>query len=106
MRLTETTMAVRPRSNWEALDIGTLLARRHAFVLLAGWASITLPIFVLLSLAFWEQPGVAVLLFWWLKPLFERLPLHVLSQALFGEAPSLRQSLRAWPGLLRHQWFP
>jgi len=106
MRLTETTMAVRPRSNWEALDIGTLLARRHAFVLLAGWASITLPIFVLLSLAFWEQPGVAVLLFWWLKPLFERLPLHVLSQALFGEAPSLRQSLRAWPGLLRHQWLP
>ncbi|MCF7203386.1 DUF4129 domain-containing protein [Pseudomonas oligotrophica] len=105
MRLTDTTLAVRPRDNWEALDLGILLARRHARVLLAGWAVLTLPVFALLSLLFWQHPGIALLLFWWLKPLFERLPLHVLSEALFGEVPSLRQSLRAWPHLLRRQWF-
>ena len=37
--------------------------------------------------------------------MFERLPLHILSKALFGETPSLRESLKAFPGLLRQQWL-
>lgn len=105
MRLTEANLAIRPRSAWEALDLGTLLARRHAGVLMLSWATLTLPVFGLLSLLFWQQPTLALLLFWWLKPLYERLPLHILSLAVFGDAPDLRQSLRALPGLLRPQWL-
>ena len=30
MRLTEASVAIRPRSAWEAIDLGVLLARRHA----------------------------------------------------------------------------
>ncbi|CDF86018.1 hypothetical protein PKB_4694 [Pseudomonas knackmussii B13] len=106
MRLTDASVAIRPRSAWEALDLGVLLARRHAGLLTASWAAVTLPIFVVLSLALWNYPGLAILLFWWLKPAFERLPLYILSRALFGDTPTLRESLRAFPGLLRRQLLP
>ncbi|AYC34111.1 DUF4129 domain-containing protein [Pseudomonas cavernae] len=103
MRLTDASLAIRPRSAWEALDLGVLLARRHAGLLMASWALLSLPIFALLSLLLWDYPSVALLLFWLLKPAFERLPLHVLSHALFGDVPTLREALRAWPRLLKPQ---
>lgn len=105
MQLTEASVSIRPRSSWEALDLGIHLARRHARLLMLSWAAVTLPVFGLFSLLLWQHPSVALLLFWWLKPLFERLPLHILSKALFGETPSLRESLKAFPGLLRQQWL-
>ncbi|MEX6501784.1 DUF4129 domain-containing protein [Pseudomonas zhanjiangensis] len=103
MRLTDASVAIRPRSPWEALDLGVLLARRHAALLMASWALLTLPLFGLLCLLLWDHPGWAILLFWWLKPAFERLPLHILSHALFGDTPTLKQALRAVPGLLKPQ---
>ncbi|MDT3708910.1 MAG: DUF4129 domain-containing protein [Pseudomonadaceae bacterium] len=105
MRPAEANLTIRPRSAWEALDLGTLLARRHAGVLMFAWAALTLPVFGLLSALCWQQPSLALLLFWWLKPLYERLPLHILSQAVFGQTPGVRQSLRALPGVLRPQWL-
>jgi hypothetical protein len=103
MRLTDASVAIRPRSPWEALDLGVLLARRHAGLLMASWALVTVPIFALLCLLLWDYPGWAIFAFWWLKPAYERLPLHILGRALFGDTPSLRQALRALPGLLRPQ---
>lgn len=101
MSLSAAEAALRPRSPWEAVDLGVHLAQRHAGLLLGSWALLTLPLLALLSLLLWEQPGVALLIFWWLKPAFDRLPLHILSRALFGATPTLGQALRAWPGLLR-----
>ena len=103
MRLTDASVAIRPRSPWEALDLGVLLARRHAGLLMASWALVTVPIFALLCLLLWDSPGWAIFAFWWLKPAYERLPLHILARALFGDTPSLRQALKALPGLLRPQ---
>lgn len=105
MQLTEANVAIRPRTPWEAIDLGTQLARRHAPLLMASWAAVTLPVFAVLSLLLWQHPSLALLLFWWLKPLYERLPLFILSRALFGETPSLGESLKAVPGLWRPQWF-
>ncbi len=105
MQLSDASVSIRPRSPWEALDLGTLLARRHAPLLMASWAAITLPVFGLISLLLWQHPSLALLLFWWLKPLYERMPLHILSKALFGQTPDFRESLKAFPGLLRPQWF-
>src|SRR5690606_19946782 len=105
MHLNDASVAIRPRSAWEALDLGTLLARRHGSLLMLTWALLTLPVFALLSLVFWQYPSLALLLFWWLKPLYERLPLFILSHALFGHTPSVGESLRALPGLLRPQWL-
>jgi hypothetical protein len=103
MRPSDASVVIRPRNSWEALDLGVLLARKHAGLLALSWAIVTLPIFALLCLLFWDYPTVAVLLFWWLKPVYERLPLYILSKALFGAVPTLKQSLKALPGLLKPQ---
>ena len=103
MLLNEASVTIRPRSAWEALDLGCLLARRHAGVLMLSWAALTLPVFLALSIVLWRHPTLSLLLFWWFKPLYERLPLFILSRALFGETPTLRQSFHALPSLLRPQ---
>ncbi len=85
------------------MDLGVLLARQHRGLLMSAWALVSLPVFALLSLLLWDHPSIALLLFWWLKPAFERLPLYILSRALFGDTPSLKQALKAWPRLLKPQ---
>lgn len=101
MRLTDASVAIHPRTPWEAIDLGVLLAQQHRGLLMASWAIVTLPIFALLSLLLWNHPTTAILLFWWLKPVYERLPLLILSQALFDPAPSLKDALKGWLKTLR-----
>ncbi|MEX3773516.1 DUF4129 domain-containing protein [Pseudomonas sp. MYb118] len=103
MRLSDATVVIRPRSTWEAMDLGVLLSQRHRRLLMVSWAIVTLPVFALLSALLWDSPSLAVLIFWWLKPAFERLPLYILSKAMFGDTPTLRQALRQWPRLLKPQ---
>jgi hypothetical protein len=103
MRLTDASVVIRPRSAWEAVDLGVLLAKQHAGLLMLSWALVTVPIFALLCLLLWDYPSIALLIFWWLKPAYERLPLYILSHALFGSTPSLKQALKALPGLLTPQ---
>jgi len=47
------------------------------------------------------SPYWTILALWWLKPALDRVPLHVLSEALFGHVPSVGETLRALPNLLR-----
>ena len=103
MRLSDATVVIRPRTTWEAMDLGVLLSQRHRRLLMTSWAIVTLPVFALLTLLLWDSPSLAVFIFWWLKPAFERLPLYILSKALFGETPTLKQALRQWPRLLKPQ---
>ena len=103
MRLNDASVVIRPRSTWEAMDLGVLLSQRHRRLLMTSWALLTLPLFALLSWGLWDSPSLAVLIFWWLKPAFDRLPLYILSKAMFGEAPTLKQALRQWPRLLKGQ---
>ena len=103
MRLSEATVVIRPRRTWEAIDLGVLLSQRHRRLLMTSWAIVTLPVFALLSVLLWDSPTLAVFIFWWLKPAFERLPLFILSTSLFGETPTLKQALRQWPRLLKPQ---
>jgi hypothetical protein len=103
MRLSDASVVIRPRPTWEAMDLGVLLSQRHRRLLMTSWAIITLPVFAFLSGLLWESPSLAVFIFWWLKPAFERLPLYILSKAMFGETPTLKQALCQWPRLLRPQ---
>ncbi|WP_347901685.1 DUF4129 domain-containing protein [Pseudomonas purpurea] len=103
MRLSDASVVIRPRTPWEAMDLGVLLSQQHRRLLMISWAVVTLPVFGLLSLLLWDSPSLALLIFWWLKPAFERLPLYILSTALFDETPSLKQALRQWPRLLKPQ---
>nr|WP_180205203.1 DUF4129 domain-containing protein [Pseudomonas sp. SbOxS1]NYU05230.1 DUF4129 domain-containing protein [Pseudomonas sp. SbOxS1] len=103
MRLSDTTVVIRPRPTWEAMDLGVLLSQRHRRLLMSSWALVTLPVFALLTWLLWDSPTLAVFIFWWLKPAFERLPLYILSKAIFGETPTLKQALHQWPRLLKPQ---
>jgi hypothetical protein len=101
MQLEDLTAEVRPRSHWEAVDLGFALVRRHFPRLLAGWLLCVGPLWaLLLVLMKWVPPGLVLFVIWWLKPIYGRLPLFHLSRALFGATPRLRDTLRAWPGLL------
>ena len=103
MHLSKAQAVLRPRNTWEAMDLGILLARRHAGLLMGTWALVTLPLFALLSLLLWQHPTAVALIIWWLKPAFERLPLHILSRALFADTPGVVDSLKAFPKLLKPQ---
>ena len=97
MRLDGVTIALRTRSAWEAVDLGVALVRANAMRIYAAWLLVTLPVFVLVNAACWLIGTMwpAPLILWWLKPAFDRVPLFVISRAVFGEAPSLAETLRA-----------
>ena len=101
MQLEDLTAEVRPRTHWEAVDLGFALVRRHFPRLLLAWLLCIGPLWaVLLLLTRWVPIGLVVFVIWWLKPIYGRLPLFHLSRALFGATPRLRDTLRAWPKLL------
>ncbi len=97
MRIESLTVALRPRTAWEAVELGTALTRRHAAAVWKPWLALTLPILLLANALAWAIDAVwlAGLLMWWLKPVFDRIPLYVLSRAVFGEVPTVRQTLQA-----------
>src|SRR5690606_31830084 len=76
---------------------GLALVRRHARAIWRPWALVTLPLFALLNAAAWaiDAMWLAALAMWWLLPLFDRIPLLVLSRAVFGPAPGVREVLAA-----------
>ncbi len=105
MQFDRITAEVRPRSPWEAVDLGIMMAREWWWPLLKAWLAVSLPVFILVHLVLWNSPIIAMALVWWLKPLWERAILHILSRALFGELPGLKETLRAFPSEARRQWL-
>lgn len=97
MQIDRLNVVLRARSGWEAMELGMALVRRHAAAIWAPWVIVSLPVFVLLNaLAWWTDSfGWAWLAMWWLKPLFERIALYVISRGVFGDASTTAQTLRA-----------
>ena len=97
MRIDQLDVALRARSQWEAMELGTALVRRHAAAIWTPWLLLTSPVFVLLNLGGWwlDAFWLPALLMWWLKPVFERIPLYVISRGAFGAVPGTAQTLRA-----------
>ena len=83
--LAGTTIVLRTRQHWQALDLGFALAREHAGMLYGSWLILTLPIAMSLAFGLPRQSLVALFVFWWLKPLYERLTLLYLSKVVFAE---------------------
>ncbi|HVI57800.1 MAG TPA: DUF4129 domain-containing protein [Luteimonas sp.] len=109
MKLESLRVELRPRSPWEAMELGTALVRRNARAIWLPWLLVTVPVFVAIDVAALalDRIWIAWLAMWWLKPAFDRIPLFVLSRAVFGEAPALRQVLDAqrhwgWRAILPH----
>lgn len=97
VRIDHLDVALRARSGWEAMELGTALARRHARAVWGSWLLASAPLFVLFNALAWWLDGFAWawLAMWWCKPLFERAPLYVLSRGIFGEQVGARAALAA-----------
>lgn len=87
-------VVLRPRSGWEALDLGFQMAREWWRPIWAVWFSVYVPVAALCLLTF-SNRFHAVLLLWWLKPVFDRAVLHTVSRAVFGEPQGVLATLRA-----------
>lgn len=103
MQPVDIAVALRRRSPWEAMDLGLAMLQRW-------WRTVYFPHLVAAGLVAlvatglaWtlEKPWVALALVWWLKPLYDRVVLHVLSRAVFGEVLAPRAvfaGAREWLG--------
>jgi len=107
MELERITVALRPRTAREAIDLGAAMLRAHARTVWSAWFIFSLPLALLCIALGWllHWPWLATLLIWWLLPLFDRIPLFVLSRAVFERAPRWRETLRGqrqwrWGGTL------
>ena len=79
------------------------MARQWWLQMWGIWFTLYLPI-AIVSMAVFPNKFYAVLLLWWLKPLFDRAMLYALSRLVFSEQSGVRETLRAardWmrPGL-------
>lgn len=101
MRLDDITIHIRPRSPWEAMDLGLRLVQVYWRPLYRSWLVVVLPLFLLFNLLLPDAMWLAGLLMWWLKPFYDRVVLHVLSRELFGERVSVIDTLRSLPRLLK-----
>jgi hypothetical protein len=101
VQLEDLTLNLRSRAPWEAIDLGFGLVRRHWKAIYGAWMVSVLPFFLFVYVALQDLMWLAPIVFWWFKPLYDRVVLHVLSRAIFDDPPSLRETLSALPGLLR-----
>lgn len=104
MEIDRIAVALRPRTQWEALDLGFQMAREWWWPIWGVWLALYLPVAAFLLLVIPEKFHAALLLFW-LKPVFDRAVLHAASRAVFGEECGVRATLRSWrdwlkPGLI------
>jgi len=89
MKLNEIVIGLRPRTHWEAADLGVRLVQAN----LASVWRCYLPVFLVvclvaagLSFAFIEySPWLSVGVMFWLKPWLDRSILFALSRAVFGK---------------------
>ena len=105
MDLSRLQIVARQRSGWQAVDLGFLLARHWYRDLIISWLLLPLLLFVVLGIFLWQWPWAVSLSVWWLKPLWDRLPLYIASQRLFGEQVSARDALLKAPRLFSRQLF-
>ena len=94
MQIDQLRVALKPRSKWEAADLGIKLAIRWFLPLQIAWLALALPFFILaLQLdGFISQ----VFLLWWFKPLYERPVLMTLSTLIFNGRVTFRGVLQGF----------
>lgn len=100
MQIEGLAVRLKLRSPKEALDLGCLMARHWYVRLLAVTLVTVIPVMLVLALLVpevWQQ----CLMLWWLKPLFERLPLWVLGRLVWTAPAGLSELRQGWRAL----WF-
>ena len=105
MDLSKLVIEPQLRNGWEAIDLGVVLGRRWWLPLMTVWLVPSLTVYLLLSLLFTDIPWLAIAVVWWLMPLWERLPLMLMSRALFEEPMAIGATLRRCGSIFKTDWF-
>jgi len=100
VRLDRIAVVLRRRNAWEALDLGHAMLRAWAGPAYRAWLATYWLLGVPLLLVLWPWQPFALLVLWWLKPVFDRVLLFTFSRSLFGTATGVRDVWRALPELL------
>jgi len=98
---------LRPRAPYEALDLGVHLLRHAAGPAVRSWLAYVVPLQLTALGVGWYLlgPAWASALVWWLKPLYDRVVLVVLSRELFGERPGVLAVGRVLRGQRLSSWL-
>lgn len=101
MNLDNVTVELRPRSEWEAVELGVRMINRDARAIYQVWFAVTLPLLAgaCAVILFTPYPGLAPLLYWWLEPVADGPILRIISRRLFGESANVGSALRMTPAL-------
>ncbi|WP_230661624.1 hypothetical protein [Psychrobacter sp. I-STPA10] len=118
MNIEQMSVAIRPMTTSQAVDLGVMMARHWFLPLWKIWLGMALPFFILFYLgstllqyylavpasdAWWWLGGLGGIIFWWLKPLYEKPMLSWLGFALFSNPPSVKSTIKqGWLELKKH----
>jgi len=105
MQLDAVTAEIRPRSDWEAVDLGFAMVRRDFWRCISVWWLAVLVPTVLAGWWLWEMPLLWFALFWWWKPAGSRMVLFEISRRLFGERPKWSEVFREIPKAWSRRFF-
>jgi hypothetical protein len=100
MRLESITLLLRPRRPYEAMDLGVRLLQHNARAVYRAWIAFVVPLCLAALTLLSVNASLAVLVIWWLKPLYDRIVLFVLARAVFGETTDLRDVSAGWRSLI------
>jgi hypothetical protein len=99
MRLDQIAIVLRRRNAWEALDLGHTMLRAWAGPAYRAWLATYWLFGVPLLFILWPWQPFALMVLWWLKPVFDRVLLFTFSRCLFGTPTTVRDVWRALPAL-------
>lgn len=109
MNIDSMKVNIRPMSTSQALDLGMAMARHWFIPLWKIWLGMALPIYlsfylggimigILFNLSVEASLGMlgtyGALIFWWLKPLYEKPMIAWLGDALFTEPPTIKDTIK------------
>jgi hypothetical protein len=96
MNFDNVRVEIRPRSPFEAIDLGFVMARHWFFPLWIMWLSVAVPFSMVAHLVLYKHLVIAGVLIWWLKPVYEKPLVFWLSRAFFNEKTGYKDIVRQY----------
>lgn len=106
MNVHDLQIALRPRTGWEAVDLGFHLTRSYYQDLLKIGFIAFFPFCLLVICLLWKFPFLSLFIIWWLKPIYDRFYLHYFSRRIFGSEITVKEVLKKAPYFLFKGSFP
>ena len=105
MNFDNVRVEIRPRSPFEAIDLGFVMARQWFLPLWLMWISVVFPFYIFAHLVLFKYLVFVSVLIWWLKPVYEKPLVFWLSRAFFNEKISYKEIIRQYFKIIKPRLF-